>query len=193
MQAHLLLYILPGAIRGRAIQRISRKRMADRRHVDPDLVGPAVFDPAGEQRAGSAVRPLSAREYLVEGPRRFSVLRADHKVGSWSLSADRAVDYSLRNGKISFRQRQVGLDEPSVLPLPLDHRRRFRIPGKSHNARSLSVQPAGHPHVHRCACSSQMRRGLVSQGVAVVSGRRMADHSGGFIDDQKIVVLIQDL
>ena len=44
-----------------AIDRVAEQRMADRRHVDPDLVGPAGFQPAFDQRrVAAAARAASS-------------------------------------------------------------------------------------------------------------------------------------
>ena len=175
-----------------AVKRIPHQRMPDLRHVDPDLVRPAVLDPALQERSRLAVRTGHPRQYFVESPRRFSVRGAHHVVGARRLSPDRSVHDAFFLCKIPLSQSKVYFDEPSVFPLSLDHCRRFRISGKSHNARSLPVQPAGHPHIHRGAGPAQMGRRLIGQCVAVVAGRRMADHSRRLVDDQKVFVLVED-
>ena len=81
--------------------------MADAGHVHPDLVGPAVFDPAGQECSRRPVRSLRARQHPVEGPGRFPVRRTDHSVGAGRLPSDRKIHDALFVGKVSFRQGKV--------------------------------------------------------------------------------------
>src|SRR5262245_47002270 len=185
-----------------AVDGITDERMADRGKVDPDLVGAAGLEPAGEQaRYRCAVRAGVAFEHLPMGERRAAVRPYRHFVAGVRVTADRPVDRAPRplrrppdEGEVAATQ---GPRATVVGELPAQRLMRAVGLGDHHHPGGVLVEAMPEAGPLDAAESGQALTAMGDEGVdqraAAVAGGGMDDQSGRLVDDDDLLVLEQHL
>ena len=197
-----------------AIDLVAHDRMADRGQMDPNLVGPAGFQPAGHKarhrRLGffwlsgladpSGSRPTrKALQHLPMGDRLAAALAHRHAVAGFWVAVDRLVEDAVgaigrapNEGEIAPLERFVGL--AMIGELRRQRLVRAVVLRHHHDAGGVLVEAMDDAGAALAADAGKAVAAMgdqrIDQGAGPVAGGGMHDEIAGFVDDDDVVVLV---
>ena len=181
----------PEALVGLAVAGVAHDRVADGRHVDADLVGPAALERELEQRRGLGASARRRSTHRVGGPGRLAAGGHRHLRRGPGRSSDRRLDLAPVVGHVAGDQSQVApLHRPRR---QLVHEGAVGLGGAGHGQqpRGALVQPVHDARVGRAAHTPAVDQlGQVGeavqqsadQGALGVARARVHDETGRLVD-----------
>jgi len=173
-----------------SIHVIAHDRMADRREMNADLVSPS-----GMEMGTKKVPRIEPSKAYDVGLGRPTLIDDCHALPVSWIAGYRLVDCEGVGREVTPDHDCVAPDHPAGGDRAAQQPMRFICFGDDQEARSLLIQPMNHAGalgialLRQIPAASQQR---VDQRSAPVAGRRVNHHSGGLIDHEQRLILVDD-
>ena len=175
---------------GIAVKTVSGYRMAEMGRVDADLVSAPGFDAEFHKRERVVLRK--------DGPMRncrFAVaFRNGHAFRIKRFASDQGFERSSLRLRCAVENREICLADSSMrLKFPPQCEIRALRPRKHHHSACFAIQSVHHSRAFFASNSGHVRE-IFKQDVAErsvgVAGSAVHDHTGGFVDDNYVVISV---
>ena len=175
---------------GIAVKTVSGYGMAEMGRVDADLVSAPGFDAKLHERK----RVLLRKDGPMRNCRFAVAFRNGHAFRVERFASDQGFERSSLRLRCAVENREICLADSSMrLKFPSQCEIRALRPRKHHHSARFAVEPMDHAGAFRAAYSRHVRK-VLQQNVAErsvgVAGSAVHDHTGGFVDDNYVVISV---
>ncbi len=176
-----------------AVQRVTDDRMACGRQMNADLMGSP-----GLQFKLQQTQPI--RLVALQGPPMGHCVSAvatagTHLLPVYRMPSDRLIDLTGRPFNQAMHQGTIAPLDGMLFELPGQLKVGMIVLGRNHDARGISIEPMDDTGSQLAANPGEviamMQQG-VDQRAAWMTGSRMDNHAGGFIDNNQAGILIKN-